>query len=82
MDQLEQWHIRMENKIEKILIQTTKTNGRVDNLSALTEEHEEKINGLLADNNQTKGGNKIIWIVLGALGTIALVLIGWYLNKK
>ncbi len=81
MDQLERWHIRMENKIEQILIQTTKTNGRVDNLSAIAEEHEEKISGLLADSNQTKGGNKIIWIVLSAIGALALILIGWYLNK-
>jgi hypothetical protein len=81
MENLSQQLRRMEDKIERILIQTTKTNGRVDNLSKKTDDHEELLDTLMADSNKTKGGNKIIWVFLSAVGALALILIGWYLNK-
>lgn len=71
----------IDEKIERILIQTTKTNGRVDFLEDKTDKHEVTIASLLADKNQSKGSNRIIWIVVSAAGAVGMLLIGWFLNK-
>jgi len=81
MEQLHTQLIRMEEKLEAILIQTTKTNGRVDMLSEKTENHDGIIKELVATNNQTKGRDKMIWIFLSALGAVSLVLIGYFISK-
>ena len=88
MEQLTQWQIRIEDKLEKVLVQTTMTNGRVDTHSETIEKHGEiierhgkELNDLSADNNKTKGRDKMIWVIAGILGSIALLLLGWYLNQ-
>lgn len=82
MEQLTEWHIRIEKDIKEILIQTTRTNGRVDGIEDKIETHDEHITNLLADRSETKGRDKVVWVVLGMVGAVALVIIGWYLNKK
>jgi len=74
--------VRMEDKIEKILIQTTKTNGRVEALEDKTDNHDGKLHTLIDSGNVTKGRDKVIWVVISAVCTVALILFGWYLNKN
>lgn len=72
--------IREDQK--KILVQTTKTNGRVTALEEKCKEYGTDINNLKATDNTTKGSNKIIWIVLGSIGTVALLLFQTFILKK
>jgi len=74
--------VRMEDKIEKILIQTTKTNGRVDALEEKTDNHNSKLHTLIDTGNVIKGRDKVVWILVSAVSTVALILFGWYLNKN
>jgi hypothetical protein len=76
LDRLE----RMEDKIERILIQTTKTNGRVGSLENRVDNHSKRLSGLIDTDNKTKGRDKMIWIFLSAVGAVALVLIGKFIK--
>lgn len=78
LDRLE----KIGDRVEQILIQTTRTNGRVDTLEDNHKEHDKALKRLEAESNQAKGKNKVIWIVLSAVGAIVLLLAGYYLNKK
>jgi len=71
---------KMDDKIEQILIQTTKTNGRVGNLETRVDNHSKRLSGLIDDDNKTKGRDKMIWIFLSAVGAVALVIIGKFLK--
>jgi hypothetical protein len=72
--------IREDQK--KILVQTTKTNGRVTALEEKCKKYGSDIDSLKATDNSTKGSNKIIWIVLGSAGTICLLLFQTFILKK
>jgi hypothetical protein len=77
---MEQYFRDINDKLEKILIQTTKTNGRVDFLSEKVEAHGKSIKQLEAGDNETKGRDKVIWVILGVIGAVALLIIGSFLN--
>ena len=58
-----------------MLIQTTKTNGRVTALEAQCSHYSKDIDTLKDTASSTKGAGKIIYIVLGAMGAVAMVVI-------
>lgn len=58
----------LDEKLDQILIQTTKTNGRVNSL----EEHKMKVE---------KSVSKLIWGIIGTLLTIAGFYIQNYISK-
>jgi hypothetical protein len=64
-------------KTEKILVQVTKTNGRVTEL----ESFKEKIESINNEQNVTKGKNAVILQVLKAAGAIALLGLGYLISK-
>ena len=61
-------------KLEKILVQTTRTNGRVDAIKEFQEEAEK-------DLQELKTMTKIAKVMGGILLTLVSALFGWYLSK-
>jgi hypothetical protein len=68
-------------KLEKILVQTTKTNGRVDNLSRFQENAEIDLQFLKNAISENKGRDRIITIMIGALASIVGMVIAWCISK-
>lgn len=68
---------RIEEKQDRTLEQTTKTNGRVYRLEQDTKELRNDLNNVKDVQAETKGKNKVIWIVLCCAG----VVIGYVINS-
>ena len=83
INRLESIDKKLDEKLEKILVQTTKTNGRVNSLEEKLKGTNEDINvvyeelGKLKDDKNIKTGrDKTIWYVAIAVAAI----IGYYIN--
>jgi hypothetical protein len=79
MDMDDSEYIRM--RVDQILIQTTKTNGRVDRLEGDMGHVNDKVEGLIASNNMNKGRDKALWYFIIALATIAGFFISHFIEK-
>jgi hypothetical protein len=86
---MEDFETFARNRLEKILVQTTITNGRVNKLeSEMVKAQSEMtkaqdiIEKLVATDNQTKGRDKVLWILIGVVGTVALAIAQHFFFKS
>lgn len=73
LHRLDEKFTHMEDKIDRILIQTTKTNGRVT-------EHDGEINKLKTWKEVREGQGKVLYWVGGALLAVLGFLIKHYIG--
>ena len=66
----------IREKLEQILVQTTKTNGKVYQLQQDMKIAEKNIDDLIAIRNETKGRDKVLYVLLVAIGTV----VGFFLQ--
>lgn len=78
----------MNAKLDSVLVQTTRTNGRVsaleekhNRLEETQDEHEKILQTYKNESSETKGRNKVIWLIAGAIGTILISFIIHLLEK-
>ncbi len=81
IERLDSLDSKFDEKLDKILIQTTKTNGRVNGHDQAIEKLEKQVELLREVKDINKGRDKVIYIVLGAMGMAALSLAAIYLKK-
>jgi len=72
---------RIEEKQDRTLEQTTKTNGRVTRLEQDYDTLCDDVHFLNSIKDETKGRDKVIWIILGGVGVIVVQLVNHFLNK-
>lgn len=83
MDAIEIVLKRMDGQdelLKSILIQTTKTNGRVTVLEADYKKMDTAVESLKSTGSETKGSNKAWATVLKIVLPIAGIIITWYLS--
>jgi hypothetical protein len=71
----------IKEKQELMLIQVTKTNGRVTSLEEFKIKQEVQVNELVAESNKAKGRDKILWATICIGGTVAGFLIEHWISK-
>lgn len=81
IERLEKLDQKFDDKLDKILVQTTITNGRVNSLEKTVNEHDDKIQIQEETRNYNKGRERVWWIVVGAASAVAAMLIQYYINK-
>lgn len=80
LERLETIDSKFDEKLDKILVQTTKTNGRVNGLENRVERIEPEIEDLKGIKHYNKGRERVLYIVIGSLGTLFLSLLAIYLK--
>ena len=76
LNRLDQIDNKFDNKLTEILVQTTKTNGRVNNLEQWRNETHEDIEELKKKRNENHGRDVIIGVIIVTVFTI----IGFYIQ--
>ena len=75
-------HFRLiDEKLDKILVQTTKTNGSVTRLQCDVLENKEDINKLKEDGNKIKGRDRAVLYVFGGVMVVTWFVIQHYILK-
>ena len=72
---------RIEEKQDRTLEQTTKTNGRVTRLEQGYDTLCYDVHFLNSIKDETKGRDKVLWVILGGIGVIVVQLVNHFLNK-
>ena len=84
MEQLEYLVKRIdqfENKLDKILEQTTKTNGQVTVLKSEMIDVQQKVSKVEEVTNVNKGRDTTLWVLGCAVGAIITLIIGHFISK-
>lgn len=69
---------KYDEKLDKILTQTTKTNGRVNSLENDCENLKSDVGNLKTISSETKGRDKVLYLILMCIGAI----IGFFIQSK
>jgi hypothetical protein len=64
-------------KLDKVLVQTTKTNGRVNAIEEWKESVDESVNELRDKSNVNKGRDGVVWYII-----LAAAAIIWYVAQN
>lgn len=73
---------KYDEKLDKILIQTTKTNGRVNGHDMDIKKISTDVEVLKTVRSETKGRDRTVWVVLVCIATLAGFLFQYYLSTK
>jgi predicted nucleic acid-binding Zn-ribbon protein len=80
LQRLEAIDTKFDEKLDKILVQTTKTNGRVNALEDKMTSVFKEVEDLKEHKNLNKGRDKVLYVILGGVGALALALMAIYLK--
>jgi len=80
LQRLEAIDNKFDEKLDKILVQTTKTNGRVTALEDKMTSTLKEVEELKEHKNYNKGRDKVLYVIIGGVGALALALAGIYLK--
>ena len=81
IDQFENKLEKYDTKLDKILYQTTKTNGQVTVLKSEMIDVQQKVSKVEEVTNVNKGRDATLWIVGCAIGTIITLVVGHFISK-
>ena len=80
LQRLEAIDTKFDEKLDKILVQTTKTNGRVNALEDKMTSVFKEVEDLKEHKNLNKGRDKVLYLIVGGVGALALALMAIYLK--
>ena len=80
LQRLEAIDTKFDEKLDKILVQTTKTNGRVNALEDKMISVFKEVEDLKEHKNLNKGRDKVLYVIVGGVGALALALMAIYLK--
>ncbi len=81
LDRLDAIDKKFDSKLEKILVQTTKTNGRVINLEDWRKKADNDIEELKTKRSENKGRDVVIYAIVLAVITMISFYIQHLLSK-
>lgn len=73
---------RLEDKLDKILIQTTATNGKVISLQEWRKDVSKDIENLKENRSSNKGRDNLINDIVKAVAAVALAVFVYWLGTK